>query len=153
MSSLSFATLVMFASMAFLGSAGSVPKCLDTDSDGIEEAAFSLLQVSVEVSKGGVNEVAPATIANSNGTHPHAANASSAPAAVEHHPHNLDPDDMGFEEDELLASTAQVSLAQTGFTVTRQAVRSPEMASLHMEGIEDDEEALGLLDAVAELGM
>ncbi|CAK0863468.1 unnamed protein product, partial [Prorocentrum cordatum] len=53
-----------------------------------------------------------------------------------------------FDDDELAATSADVSLAQRGFVVQKsKGPVTPEHGVLRADGIEDDEEALGLLDA------
>eukprot|EP00434_Breviolum_minutum_P003946 symbB.v1.2.003469.t1/scaffold149.1/size460148/8 len=142
--------------------------------------ATSLLQVTVQLQRGSVGELAPGTLEaleagalNSTITGlaavpvapkvlgtaaPGAAHATAgagncpgcAPTDAE-----LDMLAQENEEDEMvaLASQAKVSLLQTGLEHQHGPAKAKDIAHLHASGIEDTDEALALLDAVSELGL
>ncbi|CAJ1350052.1 unnamed protein product [Effrenium voratum] len=141
------------AVLGFLSTAAALP-------------ATSLLQVTVQLQRGSVGELAATTIeALEAGGHnltvaglaqvgkteaacPNCPEASKAEldalAAVEEE-----------EEDEMvaLASQAKVSLLQRGLELQHGPAKAKEIAHLHASGIDDAEEALALLDAASELGL
>eukprot|EP00442_Polarella_glacialis_P059271 CAMPEP_0115110128 /NCGR_PEP_ID=MMETSP0227-20121206/39184_1 /TAXON_ID=89957 /ORGANISM="Polarella glacialis, Strain CCMP 1383" /LENGTH=140 /DNA_ID=CAMNT_0002509093 /DNA_START=102 /DNA_END=524 /DNA_ORIENTATION=- len=110
----------------------------------------SLLQVTVQLQRGSVSEIAPGTLGATGAANAlssrssKAANSSlckgCAEALMEENPED--------DEDEMVALASQVSLMQTGFVHHKGPARSEELARLHESGIDDDDEALGLLDAV-----
>mmetsp|Transcript_36097 Transcript_36097/g.83969 ORF Transcript_36097/g.83969 Transcript_36097/m.83969 type:complete len:169 (-) Transcript_36097:62-568(-) len=123
------------------------------------DGGLSLLQVTIQLQRGSVQEIAPAT-------HTLAVNTSSQQAAPRARKQSgagavagcddcpealLDIVDTGEqEEDEMVAASVQVSLLQTGLTHFVSPSRAQDVAHLHAVGIEDDDEALGLLDAAAD---
>mmetsp|Transcript_61832 Transcript_61832/g.191567 ORF Transcript_61832/g.191567 Transcript_61832/m.191567 type:complete len:178 (-) Transcript_61832:39-572(-) len=120
---------------------------------------LSLLQVNFQLQRGSVGEISPAT-------HGIDVNGSSPQAARKGKPHSekaeageaasaaddlLQGVDLGEgDDDEMVAAVAQVSLLQTGITHHVAPGRAEDMAQLHAMGVEDDDEALGLLDAAAD---
>mmetsp|Transcript_130696 Transcript_130696/g.419129 ORF Transcript_130696/g.419129 Transcript_130696/m.419129 type:complete len:174 (+) Transcript_130696:106-627(+) len=135
--------------------------------DMLDVRPLSLLQVNVELQRGGVGEMAPSTMDGASGRGRQASNISSNHSAevaavpkCDHcfdlhqqaaPPEHFEEDDgFGAEDDELAAAVSQVSLVQTGISVQRGASRMEAFADMHLGGIEDEEEALGLMDAAAE---
>mmetsp|Transcript_85960 Transcript_85960/g.232963 ORF Transcript_85960/g.232963 Transcript_85960/m.232963 type:complete len:163 (+) Transcript_85960:100-588(+) len=91
-----------------------------------------LVQTQMRLKRGRVSQISPG-----NGD-PASADAAADPfSSME-----------AFDDDELAATSADVSLAQRGFVVQKsKGPVTPEHGVLRADGIEDDEEALGLLDA------
>mmetsp|Transcript_61831 Transcript_61831/g.191564 ORF Transcript_61831/g.191564 Transcript_61831/m.191564 type:complete len:178 (-) Transcript_61831:113-646(-) len=121
--------------------------------------SLSLLQVNIQLQRGSVGEISPAT-------HAVAVNSSSPQAAHKGKPQSekaeageaasaaddpLQGLDLGEgDDDEMVAAVAQVSLLQTGITHYVAPGRVEDIARLHDMGVGDDDEALGLLDAAAD---
>mmetsp|Transcript_144606 Transcript_144606/g.204561 ORF Transcript_144606/g.204561 Transcript_144606/m.204561 type:complete len:163 (-) Transcript_144606:39-527(-) len=144
--------------------------------------ATSLLQVTVQLQRGSVGELAPGTLEaleagalNSTitglaavpvapkvlgtaapGAAHATAGAGNCPGCA---PTDAELDMLAQveenEEDEMvaLASQAKVSLLQTGLEHQHGPAKAKDIAHLHASGIEDTDEALALLDAVSELGL
>mmetsp|Transcript_61834 Transcript_61834/g.191577 ORF Transcript_61834/g.191577 Transcript_61834/m.191577 type:complete len:178 (-) Transcript_61834:193-726(-) len=121
--------------------------------------SLSLLQVTIQLQRGSVGEISPATHAIAvNSSSPQAAHKGKTqsekaeagdPASAADDP--LQGLDLGEgDDDEMVAAVAQVSLLQTGITHHVAPGRAEDMARLHTMGVEDDDEALGLLDAAAD---
>ncbi|CAE7940076.1 unnamed protein product [Symbiodinium necroappetens] len=131
--------------------------------------ATSLLQVTVQLQRGSVGELAPSTVEAMAAA---AANSSERPRpALVEVPQTkqacegcsqVSDDELDMldaveerEQDEMaaLASQAKLSLLQTGLEHQHGPMKAQEVAHLHASGIEDADEALALLDAAHDLGM
>mmetsp|Transcript_66374 Transcript_66374/g.135156 ORF Transcript_66374/g.135156 Transcript_66374/m.135156 type:complete len:153 (-) Transcript_66374:102-560(-) len=144
-------SLIVLSSLIALGASNS-------------QASLSLLQTSITLQRGSVNEIAAATPAMAElvaaGDKLRAEelakklSSAAAHAKTEDKTEGSDEVDLESEEDdELAAHASKVSLMQTSFTIQRAPGRFDELASLRDDGIEDDDEALGLLDAAMEMGL
>mmetsp|Transcript_56465 Transcript_56465/g.127643 ORF Transcript_56465/g.127643 Transcript_56465/m.127643 type:complete len:155 (+) Transcript_56465:95-559(+) len=138
-------SLIVLSSLIALGASNS-------------QASLSLLQTSITLQRGSVNEIAPSTgaasVANTELAKKSGSAAARVPAQVPAQAKSEEPcqhcpelNFEGEEDDELAAHASKVSLMQTSFSLQRAPGRMDELASLAQMGIEDDDEALGLLDA------
>ncbi|CAE7578063.1 unnamed protein product [Symbiodinium natans] len=129
--------------------------------------ATSLLQVTVQLQRGSVGELAPSTMdaagdaVNASERHPVLLEVPTPRQACEGCPQASD-DELDMldaveerEQDEMaaLASQAKVSLLQTSLEHQHGPMKAQEIAHLHASGIDDADEALALLDAAHDLGM
>eukprot|EP00448_Togula_jolla_P012363 CAMPEP_0170603872 /NCGR_PEP_ID=MMETSP0224-20130122/19134_1 /TAXON_ID=285029 /ORGANISM="Togula jolla, Strain CCCM 725" /LENGTH=168 /DNA_ID=CAMNT_0010928763 /DNA_START=87 /DNA_END=593 /DNA_ORIENTATION=- len=129
---------------------GRPPTCQPSRPRG---SSFSLLQTSMQMQRVDDSSVGSATLdtegkasTGSVGAHDGAVNPNPCTHCDEEHDvlHNL-PD---FEdEDEDHAVAAQVRLMQTGIDHQRSPGRQMDLQHMHSFGIDDEDEALGLLDA------
>eukprot|EP00440_Ansanella_granifera_P034893 gb/GFBE01037852.1/.p1 GENE.gb/GFBE01037852.1/~~gb/GFBE01037852.1/.p1 ORF type:complete len:157 (+),score=39.43 gb/GFBE01037852.1/:1-471(+) len=132
--------------------------------------ATSLLQVTVQLQRGSVGEMAPATYdgapagsadqnsalgATQKAARVQAAKPAASQACVDcpkASEAELDLLDEIEERDEdemaALATQVKVSLLQTSVEHQHGPARLQDLARMHESGIDDDDEALGLLDAL-----
>eukprot|EP00930_Biecheleria_cincta_P048344 TRINITY_DN3366_c0_g1_i2.p1 TRINITY_DN3366_c0_g1~~TRINITY_DN3366_c0_g1_i2.p1 ORF type:complete len:167 (-),score=47.89 TRINITY_DN3366_c0_g1_i2:39-539(-) len=141
--------------------------------------ATSLLQVTVQLQRGSVGEISPSTLSNAqNDTSRKTAAPTSKEAAFvararqetaigkEHKPcigcqkaseAELDLLEAAeeFAEDggEVVALASQVSLMQTSLEHQHAPARRQALDQMHASGIDDTDEALGLLDLAGDLGL
>eukprot|EP00930_Biecheleria_cincta_P048345 TRINITY_DN3366_c0_g1_i3.p1 TRINITY_DN3366_c0_g1~~TRINITY_DN3366_c0_g1_i3.p1 ORF type:complete len:167 (-),score=43.92 TRINITY_DN3366_c0_g1_i3:95-595(-) len=143
--------------------------------------ATSLLQVTVQLQRGNVGEMSPSTLSNAQHyTSRKAAAANSKEASnsgrswqdshrqpgTEHKPcvgcqkaseAELDlleaAEESAEDGDDMVALASQVSLMQTSLEHQHAPARRQALDRLHANGIDDTDEALGLLDLAGELGL
>eukprot|EP00930_Biecheleria_cincta_P048343 TRINITY_DN3366_c0_g1_i1.p1 TRINITY_DN3366_c0_g1~~TRINITY_DN3366_c0_g1_i1.p1 ORF type:complete len:159 (-),score=45.09 TRINITY_DN3366_c0_g1_i1:95-571(-) len=135
--------------------------------------ATSLLQVTVQLQRGNVGEMSPSTLSNAQHyTSRKAAAANSKEASnsgrswQEHKPcvgcqkaseAELDlleaAEESAEDGDDMVALASQVSLMQTSLEHQHAPARRQALDRLHANGIDDTDEALGLLDLAGELGL